>query len=158
KTVDNDIVPVRQSLGALTAAEQGANNFENVGNEQSASPRMLMEHEVMGRHSGWLTDATARYSHTRLRETDVLPQRNLRAVHKEIHAVYVPEIGVDIEAEGERLRRLMDEKDCVNIFVSEGANAAGIVAEQEARGEPVQRDPFGHVKLDTVNVGDWFGR
>jgi diphosphate-dependent phosphofructokinase len=33
KTVDNDIVPIRQSLGAWTAAEQGAIFFENVVNE-----------------------------------------------------------------------------------------------------------------------------
>src|SRR5688572_18464747 len=39
KTVDNDIVPIRQSMGAITAAEQGALFFENVANEGSASPR-----------------------------------------------------------------------------------------------------------------------
>jgi diphosphate-dependent phosphofructokinase len=42
--------------------------------------------------------------------------------------------------------------------VSEGANAAGIVEEMIARGEEVKRDAFGHVQLDKVNVGDWFGR
>ena len=57
KTVDNDIVPIRQSLGAITAAEQGAIFFENVVNECTASPRTLVIHEVMGRHSGWLTAA-----------------------------------------------------------------------------------------------------
>ena len=38
KTIDNDVVPIRQTLGALTAAEQGAIFFENVVNEQSTSP------------------------------------------------------------------------------------------------------------------------
>src|SRR5258708_27524291 len=60
KTVDNDIVPIRQSLGAVTAAEQGAIYFENVVNEATATPRMLLVHEVMGRNCGWLTAATAR--------------------------------------------------------------------------------------------------
>ena len=27
-----------------------------------------------------------------------------------------------------------------------------------ARGEEVKRDAFGHVKLDKVNVGDWFSK
>ena len=59
KTVDNDVIPIRQSLGAFTAAEQGAVFFENVVNEQSTSSRMLVIHEVMGRNCGWLTAATA---------------------------------------------------------------------------------------------------
>ncbi|MGO8126930.1 6-phosphofructokinase, partial [Rhizobium ruizarguesonis] len=60
KTVDNDVVPIRQSLGAWTAAEVGAHFFDNVGNDQTAAPRTLVIHEVMGRHSGLLTAATAR--------------------------------------------------------------------------------------------------
>lgn len=35
KTVDNDVVPIKQTLGALTAAEQGAVFFENCINERS---------------------------------------------------------------------------------------------------------------------------
>ena len=49
KTVDNDIIPIVQSLGADTAAEQGALFFENIVNENTASPRQLTIHEVMGR-------------------------------------------------------------------------------------------------------------
>jgi len=30
KTIDNDVIPIKQSLGAWTAAEHGANYFENV--------------------------------------------------------------------------------------------------------------------------------
>ena len=33
KTVDNDIYPIVQTLGAWTAAEQGAIFFENIANE-----------------------------------------------------------------------------------------------------------------------------
>jgi pyrophosphate--fructose-6-phosphate 1-phosphotransferase len=156
KTVDNDIVPIRQSLGALTAAEQGAIFFENVANEGTASPRTLLIHEVMGRNCGWLTGATARAYRARRDGLEFLPRFNLRPVHKEVDAVYVPEISIDIEAEGARLRRLMDVKGRVIVFVSEGANAANIVEEMLARGEEVQRDAFGHVALDKVNVGDWF--
>jgi pyrophosphate--fructose-6-phosphate 1-phosphotransferase len=156
KTVDNDIVPIRQSMGAQTAAEQGAIFFENVVNEGTASPRTLLIHEVMGRNCGWLTAATARVYRKRREALDFLPALNLRKERKEIDAVYVPEVGIDIEAEGARLRRDMDAKGCISVFVSEGANAANIVDEMLARGQEVQRDAFGHVALDKVNVGDWF--
>ena len=38
KTIDNDIVPVQQSLGAWTAAEQGAIFAENIIAEHSSNP------------------------------------------------------------------------------------------------------------------------
>lgn len=156
KTVDNDVVPIRQSLGAWTAAEQGALFFENVVNERSSNPRMLVVHEVMGRNCGWLTAATARAYRRRLAHIDFMPQFNLARPHKEVHAVYVPEVAIDMEAEAARLKAVMDEIDCVNIFLSEGACVSEIVAEMESRGEDVPRDAFGHVKIDTINVGDWF--
>ena len=158
KTIDNDIVPVHQSLGAMTAAEEGAKFFENVVNEGTASPRTLLIHEVMGRNCGWLTAATARVYRARLEGRKFIPGLNLRSERKEIDAVYVPEMTIDVEAEGARLKRVMDRKLCVSVFVSEGANAAGIVEEMLQRGEEVKRDAFGHVALDKVNVGDWFGK
>jgi pyrophosphate--fructose-6-phosphate 1-phosphotransferase len=51
----------------------------------------------------------------------------------------------------------MDEHDNVNIFISEGAGVETIIKEMEAAGEDVPRDAFGHVKLDAVNPGKWFG-
>ncbi|MBI2719447.1 MAG: pyrophosphate--fructose-6-phosphate 1-phosphotransferase [Rhizobiales bacterium] len=158
KTIDNDVIPIRQTLGAFTAAEQGATFFENVVNEQSTSSRQLVIHEVMGRHSGWLTAATARAWRARLTALDFLPQFNLGRRHKDIDAIYIPELAIDIAAEAKRLKKVMDEKDSVSIFVSEGAGVADIVKEIEARGDKVERDAFGHVRLDTVKVGDWFGK
>ncbi|MGH6926219.1 MAG: pyrophosphate--fructose-6-phosphate 1-phosphotransferase, partial [Propylenella sp.] len=86
KTVDNDIVPIRQSLGAMTAAEQGAIFFENIVNEGTASPRTLLIHEVMGRHSGWLTAATARRYRERREKLAFLPEFNLTPIRKELDA------------------------------------------------------------------------
>src|SRR3954452_11465809 len=63
KTIDNDVIPIRQSLGAWTAAEQGAIFARNIIAEHSSNPRMLIVHEVMGRHCGWLTAATALAHH-----------------------------------------------------------------------------------------------
>ena len=50
----------------------------------------------------------------------------------------------------------MDEVGSVNLFLSEGAGLDTIVAELEASGEEVARDPFGHVKIDKINPGAWF--
>ncbi len=158
KTIDNDVYPIRQSLGAWTAAEQGAIYFENVVNEHSANPRMLIVHEVMGRNCGWLTAYTAKVYRQRLRNPEFLPSFNLAHSHKDVDAVYVPEMAFNLEAEAERLRRVMDEQDCVNIFVSEGACVQQIVQEMESRGEQVPRDAFDHYKLDAVNVGQWFSK
>jgi pyrophosphate--fructose-6-phosphate 1-phosphotransferase len=158
KTIDNDVVPIRQTLGAWTAAEHGAMFFENVVNEQSTSSRQLVIHEVMGRHCGWLTAATARAWRDRLDHLEFLPEFNLDRKHKDIDAVYIPEMHIDMDQEAKRLAKVMDQFDSVSIFVSEGACVQEIVAELEAKGEPVERDAFGHVRLDSVKVGDWFGK
>ena len=52
----------------------------------------------------------------------------------------------------------MDEKDCINIFLSEGAGVETIVSEMESNGEEVRRDAFDHVRLDELNPGQWFAK
>ncbi|HEY9338468.1 MAG TPA: pyrophosphate--fructose-6-phosphate 1-phosphotransferase [Kribbella sp.] len=158
KTIDNDVVPIRQSLGAWTAAEQGALFARNIIAEHSSNPRMLIVHEVMGRNCGWLTAATAQAYQQWVDEQEWNPGIGLRKGGWDVDAVYVPEATIDLDAEADRLRKVMDEEDCVNIFLSEGAGVESIVAEMEARGEKVGRDPFGHVKLDTINPGAWFAK
>ncbi|MDU0967705.1 MAG: pyrophosphate--fructose-6-phosphate 1-phosphotransferase [Actinomycetaceae bacterium] len=158
KTIDNDVVPIRQSLGAWTAAEEGARFAANVIGECRVSPRMLIVHEVMGRNCGWLTAATARKYSEWLDEQEWAPSLGLGREHWDIHAVFVPEARIDIDAEADRLRKIMDASGNVNIFLSEGAGLSEIVAQLEADGEEVQRDPFGHVKLDTINPGQWFAK
>jgi pyrophosphate--fructose-6-phosphate 1-phosphotransferase len=158
KTVDNDVIPIRQSLGAWTAAEQGARFFENVVPEHSANPRMLIVHEVMGRNCGWLTAATAQSYRKSLQQKELLPEIGLTGKRADVHGVFIPEMVVDIAAEAKRLKAVMDDIDAVNIFISEGAGVSSIVAEIEARGETVVRDAFGHVKLDAINPGQWFAK
>ncbi|MDF3130904.1 pyrophosphate--fructose-6-phosphate 1-phosphotransferase [Kiritimatiellaeota bacterium B1221] len=158
KTIDNDVIPIKQSLGAWTAAEEGAKYFANVVAEHNANPRMLIVHEVMGRNCGWLTAATAVEYRKLLDNMDFVDGIGLSRMRKEVHAVFVPEMDVDLKAEAERLKAIMDEHDCVNIFISEGAGVESIVAQMEAAGEEVPRDAFGHVKLDAVNPGAWFGK
>ena len=141
-----------------TAAEEGAKYFENIVNEQSSNPRILIVHEVMGRNCGWLTAYTAKVYRDRLFHTPFLPGFNLYRHHKDVDAVYVPEMVIDLEVEAARLMTALDRKDCVNIFVSEGACVPQIIAELESRGNVVPKDAFGHYKLDAVNVGQWFSK
>lgn len=156
KTIDNDVVPIELSLGAMTAAEQGAVFFEHVVAEGSANPRSLIIHEVMGRNCGWLTAATARAYRDRLVARTFLPSAGLSRDLLDIDAVYIPELAVDTTAEARRLRGVIDRKGRANVFVSEGAGVTDIVREIEASGGQVDRDAFGHVRLDKVNVGAWF--
>ncbi|MDR2377741.1 MAG: pyrophosphate--fructose-6-phosphate 1-phosphotransferase [Puniceicoccales bacterium] len=155
KTVDNDVYPIAQSLGAVTAAEAGAVFFEHIVSEASASPRMLLIHEVMGRHCGWLTAATALAYHRRLEKSEWLPDIGLRRESRQLHAVYIPERELDIEKEASRLTEVMEKVGNVNVFISEGAGVEAIVKEMESRGESVERDAFGHVRLDRVQSGQY---
>jgi len=156
KTIDNDVVPIRQSLGAWTAAEQGARFAENILAEHNSGARNLIVHEVMGRHCGWLTAATAKAYRDWLDTREWLPEIGLTREAWDVHGVYVPEAEFDLETEGKRLREVMDRVGSVNLFLSEGAGLSTIVADLESSGQEVARDPFGHVKIDKVNPGQWF--
>ncbi|MBT5777281.1 MAG: pyrophosphate--fructose-6-phosphate 1-phosphotransferase [Candidatus Marinimicrobia bacterium] len=156
KTVDNDVYPITQSLGAWTAAEQGAIFFENIANENTTSFRQLIIHEVMGRSCGWLTAYTAKQYHERLKKRNFLPEILIDQQRWDVDAIYIPEMDIDFDVEYTRLKELMDKKDSVNIFLSEGAGTDTIIKEMEAAGETVERDAFGHVALDTLNPGQWF--
>ncbi|MFT3860955.1 pyrophosphate--fructose-6-phosphate 1-phosphotransferase [Micropruina sp.] len=156
KTIDNDVYPIKQSLGADTAAEMGARFAKNVLAEHNAGTRILIIHEVMGRNCGWLTAATAAKYHAWIKEQDWLPEIGLDAKAWDVHAILLPEVALDIEAATDRLLGVMDEVGCVNIFLSEGAGVADIVAEMERNGEEVARDAFGHIRLERINPGAWF--
>jgi pyrophosphate--fructose-6-phosphate 1-phosphotransferase len=158
KTVDNDVFPVTQTLGAWTAAEQGAIFFENIVNENTTSARQLIIHEVMGRHCGWLTAQTALDYRNRMKQRTFLPELLVEQKKWDVDAIYIPEEDFDFQLEVNRLKKVMDEKDGVNIFLSEGAGQETIIRELESKGEVVPRDAFGHVRLDEINPGQWFAK
>jgi pyrophosphate--fructose-6-phosphate 1-phosphotransferase len=158
KTIDNDIIPIRQSLGAWTAAEEGAGFADNIIGEHKSGNRMLIVHEVMGRHCGWLTAATAKAYRKLIDAKEFAPALNLTREGVDVHAVLVPELEIDIDAEAARLGKIMDTVGNVNIFLSEGAGMNEIVEQLEAAGTPVARDAFGHVRLDEINPGQWFAK
>ena len=158
KTVDNDVFPVTQTLGAWTAADQGAIFFENIVNENTTSTRQLIIHEVMGRNCGWLTAQTAKYYRERISQRKFLPEILIDKKRWDIDAIYIPETDFDFKSEVDRLKHVMDKKDGVNIFLSEGAGLDTIVREIENSGEEVPRDAFGHIRLDEINPGQWFAK
>ena len=163
KTIDNDIYPVKQSLGASSAAESGAIFFNNIVNENNMSPRQLIIHEVMGRNSGWLTAYTAKiYSDMLDRKKNSLENLNLGSIYNlnrfKIHALYVPEESYDFTVELERLNQTMNDIGCLNVFISEGAFLKEISNEIESKGNEINRDAFGHIQLDSINTGKWISK
>ena len=98
KTIDNDVYPITQTLGAWTAAEQGARYFSNVVAEATSNPRMLIVHEVMGRDCGWLTAATAAKYRDSLSQLEFSAALGVSQERLGVHAVYLPEMKLDLEA------------------------------------------------------------
>lgn len=157
KTIDNDVFPIKQTLGAWTAAHQSARFFRNVANENTTSARQLIIHEVMGRHCGWLTGRAAYEYHESLKGYEWMPSALFNQARWGVDAVWVPEMEIDMNAEIERLNAKMDEHDSVNIFISEGAGLDNIISELKEQGKEPAKDAFGHYRLDDVNVGKYFG-
>ena len=112
----------------------------------------------MGRNCGWLTARTAYDYRERMKQRNFIPELLINQEKWDIDAVYIPETDFDFNIECERLIKRMDEKDGVNIFLSEGAGLETIVREMESNGEEVPRDAFGHVRLDDINPGQWFAK
>ena len=157
KTIDNDVYPISQTLGAYTAAEQSAVFFKNIVNENTTSSRQLIIHEVMGRNCGWLTAYSAfLYRENFLSQMDFLKDLNLEKKQWDLHAIYIPEDSFDLETESIRLNKIMNDYDCVNIFLSEGAGIDNIVKEKEKNNQRIKRDAFGHIRLDELNPGKWY--
>jgi len=159
KTIDNDVYPILQTLGVDTAADQGAIFFENVVNESTSNQRVLIVHECMGRKSGFLTAMTAKKYRERLARGANFPSGNpfvTTLYTRDIHAVWVPELALNIEAEGSRLLKMMNLHGCVNVFMCEGVDADRLAAEMEATGHTVKKDASENLALDEINVGKYF--
>ena len=89
KTIDNDIVPIRQSLGAYTAAEQASIFAQNIVGEHRSNPRMLIIHEIMGRNCGYLAAQTTQYYRDWLDEQEWVPSAGLTKDRWDVHALYL---------------------------------------------------------------------
>ena len=92
KTIDNDVYPINQTLGAVTAAEQTKLFFENIVNENTTSSSQLIIHEVMGRNCGWLTAYSAFLYQESLKNKIFIPEILVDKVKWGIHGIYIPEL------------------------------------------------------------------
>ena len=156
KTVDNDIIPIKQSLGADTAADQGSIFFQNIVNESTSNPKTFIIHELMGRHCGWLTAATARKYRSFLSNEEFNSAVLLNRESWDIDAIYIPEMKIDLNHEANRLKHAMEQKGNVNIFLSEGSCQEEILTDMKNNNQEIEKDAFGHVRLDKINPGEWF--
>ena len=74
----------------------------------------------------------------------------------DIHGLYVPERAVDIKNEIKRLSKVLKEVGCLNLFICEGAFLSNIKEDARKKGNIIEKDAFGHEKLDSVNAAKWF--
>ena len=111
----------------------------------------------MGRNCGWLTAYSAFLYRKMIENKMFIPNFLINENKWDIHAIYIPELSYDLESESKRLNKVMDRFDCVNIFLSEGAGLDSIIAEMKNKNEDIRYDAFGHVRLDEINPGKWFG-
>lgn len=130
--------------------------YENLVSESSASPRMLILHECMGRHCGYLTAATAKKYREQLAKVDFLPGFTTSKKSRDVHAIWIPELPLDIPGEAKRLGEIMDKYGNVNVFFSEGCGVQEICDAMTKEGLEVPRDAFGHPTLDKINPGKYF--
>ena len=91
-----------------------------------------------------------------LNKKSFFPAAGLNKNKWSIHAIYIPEKEFNLEKESIRLNKIMNQYDCVNIFLSEGAGIDNIIKEKEQNGEKINKDAFGHVRLDEINPGIWY--
>ena len=75
--------------------------------EHNAAPRELIIHEIMGRNCGYLAAETSRRYVAWLDAQQWLPEAGLDRRGWDIHALYVPEATIDLDAEAERLRTVI---------------------------------------------------
>ena len=112
----------------------------------------------MGRNCGWLTARTAFDYRNRMEQRLFIPELLIDKERWDIDAIYIPEVDFNFQTEISRLKEIMNEKDGVNIFLSEGAGLETIIREMQNNGDTIPRDAFGHVKLDEINPGQWFAK
>jgi ATP-dependent phosphofructokinase / diphosphate-dependent phosphofructokinase len=130
KTIDNDLVMTDNCPGFASAARYAAAAVQFAARDAMAFGQAEIV-EVMGRHAGWLTGATAAG-----RKADWMAP----------HLVYLPEVKVDPD------KFLADCKDCYNkygylvIAVSEGFT----FADSDLAKSSDKVDEFGHARLGGV--------
>ena len=96
KTVDNDVYPLVQTLGAWTAAEQGA-IFLKILLMKILQVRGNLSFRSYGRNCGYLTAQTALEYNNRVKNKVFFPELLIDDKRWGIDAIYIPEIDFDFQ-------------------------------------------------------------
>lgn len=137
KTIDNDLTVTDHTPGFGSAAKFVATTTMEVYLDANVYNRgMITVVEIMGRHAGWLTAASALAS--------------WRGYGPDL--IYVPEVAFDFNKVFNDVERLYTRRENVMIAVSEGVKTADGKIIPESIGK-VEIDAFGHKQMGgTANV------
>ncbi len=132
KTIDNDLYGTDHCPGYASAARYIATATMEVHKDANVYDNtMICVLEVMGRHAGWLTAATA-----------------LAATHGcGPDLIYLPEVPFDMDTMLQDTYKVFKEKKKVMIAVSEGVKTKEGKFLPELVTEDIARDSFGHAQL-----------
>ncbi|MBN2503749.1 MAG: 6-phosphofructokinase [Bacilli bacterium] len=133
KTIDNDLPNTDHTPGYGSAAKYIVNTMMEISYDMLAYPNgKVTIVEIMGRHAGWLTAASA--------------VANLSGFGPDL--IYLPEVPFTIEKFKEDVKRVYHEKKQCLIAVSEGIqNDEGIFISSSSG----LKDAFGHFQLGGVS-------
>ena len=133
KTIDNDLPYIDHTPGYGSAAKFIINTVMEVSYDMLAySKGKVTIIEIMGRHAGWLTAASA-----------VATKNGFGP-----DLIYLPEIPFSVEKFKKDVQRIYDKKSQCLVAVSEGlSNAEGIFLSSSS----ALKDAFGHFQLGGVS-------
>jgi pyrophosphate--fructose-6-phosphate 1-phosphotransferase len=167
KTIDNDIYPIHQTFGAITASIQGALFFRNIVSEHTSEENTLIIHEIMGRNCGWLTAATAWEYQKMMRNFISIPKLGLNRNKRFIHSIFIPEMKINMQKEILKISNIMKRIGNINIFISEGVKPQSLIKDLKIKNKEnimlsslknKKKDPFGNIKLDDIQIGEFLSK
>lgn len=135
KTIDNDLPIIDHCPGFGSTAKYIATTIREIIRDNTAygvtNPTVAIV-EIMGRHAGWLTAASALAKDESCEGVD---------------AIYLPEVPLDIDKFVEDVKRIVKEKAAVVIAVSEGIKTTTGQFVCELSRNNIKEDSFGHKEL-----------
>ncbi len=144
KTIDNDLPITDHCPGFGSACKYIATTLREVICDNAVygdTKKTVAIVEIMGRHAGWLTAASA------LAKDETCPG---------VDAIYLPEVAFDIDNFVKETEELLKKKSNIVIAVSEGIRTEDRGFVCELLDTNLQTDAFGHKEL--VGCADALGR
>lgn len=135
KTIDNDLPITDHTPGFGSAAKYIAASVMEIARDGAVYDKSIINVvEVMGRHAGWLAAAAALANRDKTGAPDL---------------IYLPESVFSMDKFLEDVKRIYDEKNQVNVVVSEGIkDSEGRFISETNSGS--QKDAFGHTQMGGV--------